>query len=60
MTSDFIVTITKTEHEALQFAAKMLAAFKAEGVDAWEGFERAIARIDAKPPLTLTADTPPE
>lgn len=40
-------TIPTTEYKMLQFGAKLLAALKQEGVDAWEGFERAVAAIEA-------------
>lgn len=41
------VTITKDEHELFTFGAKLLAALKAEGIEEWQGFNRAVAAMGA-------------
>lgn len=38
-------TITKEEHKLLMFGAKFLNALKAEGLEDWEGFERAVSHL---------------
>lgn len=53
------VTITEQEHELLVLGARLLAALKAEGVELWEGFLKAIDRLNGNdlppPPAVLTA-----
>lgn len=39
------ITIAKSEHELLMFGARILAALKAQGVEDWEGFNKAIGSI---------------
>jgi hypothetical protein len=45
------VTISDIEHEVLVFGAKLLAALKAEGIELWDGFERAVARVEGSAPV---------
>lgn len=45
------VTISDVEHEIFVFATKLLGALKAEGIELWEGFEKAVARVEGSAPV---------
>lgn len=56
------VTISDEEHNMYVFGARLLAALKAEGIELWEGFVKAIDRInnndDLPPPPAVIAGVP--